>query len=323
MKCPNCGFENRPDARFCKNCRQPLQATPVAQAAAPSPPPAGICPACGATAKPGARFCPRCGKPLPAAPAPPAASPPHTQLPPTVPSMPPMPPQATPPGQPPMYAQPPSTPPPPIERKRGGPRWALWAALAAMFLCIVALIVVGIVFRNEITTALNITSPTAPPTETPTAETPTDTPPPTWTPTPSPTVTPAPPTGTPEGAASPTTPESVLGVTLSVTPSAGEVTVDNPITITVTVTNTGSLPFRIVNYQLVGQLAPFLEPPGSRIIEHPGVEIPSGATDSATFVLTARSSGTVSPRVVVMIEVQADPPFPEFKESQPITITVR
>ncbi|MBP8864448.1 MAG: zinc ribbon domain-containing protein, partial [Anaerolineae bacterium] len=49
MQCPQCGFENRDDARFCKRCGQSL---PGASAVAPP-----LCPACGAAVKPGARFC--------------------------------------------------------------------------------------------------------------------------------------------------------------------------------------------------------------------------------------------------------------------------
>ena len=60
MKCLKCGFENRPDARFCKQCGQPLQA---------KPPTGTTCPACGAANDSDARFCRACGKPLAAAPA--------------------------------------------------------------------------------------------------------------------------------------------------------------------------------------------------------------------------------------------------------------
>lgn len=67
MQCPQCGFENRDDARFCKRCGQSLQG--ASTAAAP------LCPACGAEVKPGARFCARCGRPLAASPAPWAAPP--------------------------------------------------------------------------------------------------------------------------------------------------------------------------------------------------------------------------------------------------------
>ncbi len=67
MKCPQCGFTNRPDARFCKQCGQPLPGAPPT----PLPPAGPICPACGAAARPGVSFCPRCGKPLVAEPVPP------------------------------------------------------------------------------------------------------------------------------------------------------------------------------------------------------------------------------------------------------------
>ncbi|MBN1921954.1 MAG: zinc ribbon domain-containing protein [Anaerolineae bacterium] len=53
MQCPQCGFENREDARFCKRCGHVLQGA--------SPPVILTCPVCGAALKPGARFCARCG----------------------------------------------------------------------------------------------------------------------------------------------------------------------------------------------------------------------------------------------------------------------
>jgi hypothetical protein len=53
MKCPKCGFENRPNLRFCEECGEPLgQAGTVA------------CAACGHPNAPGLRFCEECGKPL-------------------------------------------------------------------------------------------------------------------------------------------------------------------------------------------------------------------------------------------------------------------
>jgi hypothetical protein len=64
MKCSKCGFENRPGARFCKQCGQVLRDTSSVGT---------TCPACGAANDTDARFCRKCGHALtPAAePAPP------------------------------------------------------------------------------------------------------------------------------------------------------------------------------------------------------------------------------------------------------------
>ncbi|MFN3762974.1 MAG: zinc ribbon domain-containing protein, partial [Anaerolineae bacterium] len=144
MKCPKCGFENRPDARFCKQCGQPLQAP-----AAP-PPAEQPCPRCGAINKPGARFCARCGAPL----APPAPSP--------------APPAAPPP--PPSLTVPPSyVPPPEPEPARRAPRW-LWIILPiALVLCLVIAGVLGYsAYRRENLPFLRPgPTPTAAPTATP------------------------------------------------------------------------------------------------------------------------------------------------------------
>lgn len=77
MQCPQCGFENRDDARFCKRCGHELPGA--------SPHVLSNCPACGAALKPGAHFCARCGQAL----APPSARQP---VPSPVQSVPPVPP---------------------------------------------------------------------------------------------------------------------------------------------------------------------------------------------------------------------------------------
>ncbi len=55
MKCSKCGFENRPSARFCKQCGQVLQDAPSTGT---------TCPACGAANDADARFCRKCGHAL-------------------------------------------------------------------------------------------------------------------------------------------------------------------------------------------------------------------------------------------------------------------
>lgn len=60
MRCPECGFENNPDASFCEMCGTPMPkvspAKEVAEAA-----PVLRCPKCGAVVEPGDRFCVMCG----------------------------------------------------------------------------------------------------------------------------------------------------------------------------------------------------------------------------------------------------------------------
>jgi hypothetical protein len=124
MRCPRCGDENRPEARFCKQCGQSLGA----QAAPPEPPtiPGIVCPACGATARPRARFCPRCGRSLLAEPSPAPA----------------------PPAPPPT--QPPRAPAPTVPKRRSSRRlW--WAGCSLVFVCIAALVTIAVVFGPKIT----------------------------------------------------------------------------------------------------------------------------------------------------------------------------
>lgn len=68
MKCPNCQFENRDGAKFCKSCGFHLAALSQEAAPAPAPAASSVCASCGAVLKPGAKFCTKCGTPV-AAPA--------------------------------------------------------------------------------------------------------------------------------------------------------------------------------------------------------------------------------------------------------------
>jgi hypothetical protein len=66
MQCPNCHHLNKPQAKFCAHCGQPLPAAPPAAS--------GTCTNCGRPIRTGARFCNYCGAPQ-QAPAPPPPTP--------------------------------------------------------------------------------------------------------------------------------------------------------------------------------------------------------------------------------------------------------
>jgi hypothetical protein len=295
IKCPKCGIENRPDARFCKRCGQPLQKQTSA------PPPSTVCPACGATVKPGAHFCPRCGKPLPTEPAPPAhfpapTSPPADSTQPTTPAatLPytPHPSSPTTPPQPSSYAQPPVQPPPPVTPsapKRSFPRWAGWAMSVFALICIVALGATAIalgpkIFGSEPTATpvpLMTPSPTeAPPTTTPTLEPPT--------PTPTTTALPA------------------FDAQVSITASSTELQIGDALTVTVTISNTGQVPFGSLRYQLVGEWEPPLRAPTGAAIGHE-LDVPPGESDTATFILEAMAPGTAQIHANVTVEPREEP----------------
>ena len=281
MKCLECGFENRPGARFCKQCGQPLQT----QAAPPAvPPPAvTICPACGATAKPGARFCPRCGKQLAAEPATPP--PPPTARVPTQPSM---------PSLPQTYAQPPSPPPPPAAppARRRFPRWLLWGGIIVASFCAIALIVTAIAFGPKLlggeeepaATPTAIESPTGEtvPTETPTAEA-TTAPPPTEEP-----------------------PPPAFGAQVTISTSAHELHVSELLTVTITITNTGQVPFGNLRYRL-RDWQPFLAPiPEPEMIHE--MDVHPAESDTAIFTLEATQVGTAQIFATVTVETREEPP---------------
>ncbi len=310
MKCSKCGFENRPDARFCKQCGQTLRVP------APATPPGAVCPACGATAKPGARFCPRCGKPLPAAPTPPLGqpSPPATQpampvepLPSTTPSLP------VPPAQPPTYAQPPAVPPPPAApsapRRRPAP-WVWWGGCAVVILCIVLAVAAVFVVPRIIG---DREEPSATPV--PTTEIPTDTP--TGAPTAAPTETP---TEAPTAASTEALTPSAFDAQVGISASATELQVGDLLTITVTLTNTGAAPIGMPRFQLLGEWTPYLGLLMDSVVHHE-LDVTPGASDTATFVLEAVEPGTVILRANVTMEAH-EPPRWESRSSDEISISI-
>lgn len=295
IKCPTCGFENRPDARFCKQCGQPVQVQPAP--APPSMPSATICPACGATARPEARFCQRCGKPLPAVPVQPSTpSPAPAQMPVTQPAMP------LGAAQPPGYATPPPVPPPstPQAARPSLPGWIWWAGGAAVFICIVAVVIVAVVFGPQL--AGRGGAPTAPPPPTATPGVVEAAPPPTPVVETTPAEVPA--TAVPTEAPLPPVP----GVKIDLALSAGQLLVNDPLAVTVTVVNAGATTVSNLRYRLVGDWTPYLEiVEGAGEVRHERDLLP-GETDTVTFMLLAAREGSAAIQAYVLMDVHTDPP---------------
>lgn len=270
MKCTRCGFENRPDARFCKQCGQPL----VTQAA-PPPLEEMLCPACGASYKPGARFCSRCGNPLTT-----GAMPPQ---PPTQPSMPP------PPAYAPEFGTPPFQQPPPPAAVAYRPRrvptlvWVVGALV--LLLCIVGL-GVGVFYLGP---KLGLPLPSR--------ETPTATPAATATPTvmaaevAQPTDTPAP---APVDVGS-------FGAQALISASSNVASPGSILTVTVTINNTGGVSLSELRYQLLGEWGNILGVTPDIVARE--VELEPGQSDSAVFELEAREAGQVSLRANVTMKI--------------------
>lgn len=61
MRCPACGSDAAPEARFCRACGTRIESA----AAAPPPSLQRYCPTCGSPARAGVRFCAKCGRTLP------------------------------------------------------------------------------------------------------------------------------------------------------------------------------------------------------------------------------------------------------------------
>ncbi len=286
MKCSNCGFENRPDARFCKQCGQPLVAP-----GAP-PPEEMLCPACGASYKPGARFCSRCGNPLTTG-AMPSQPPTQPSMPPTYPPAAGIPPFQQPPA--PVAAQYPS-------RRVPGVVWVLGAIV--LLLCIGVVIVLvfylgpklglPVPWGKEPTATPTVTAP--PPEEAAKEETP------------SPAATPAPEVSTFAAQVTLSTPTLVI--------STGQ-----KLTITVTVANTGGVAFEELRCQLFGEwenrLAMVTEP---LVVKREQLE--PGQTTEATFELEAREPGEVSIRANVTMKISGTDEV-KFVNSEAVSIQIQ
>ncbi|MCX7681637.1 MAG: zinc-ribbon domain-containing protein [Anaerolineae bacterium] len=270
MKCTRCGFENRPDARFCKQCGQPL-------AVQPAPPPVEemLCPACGASYKPGARFCSRCGNPLTTG----AMPPPQ---PPTQPSMPP------PPSYPPEFGTPPfQQPPPPAAAAYPSRRVpaVVWVLGGVVLVLCIALLAVGVFYLGP---KLGLPLPAqGAPTATPAA---TETPAAVTQEAPQPTETPVP---APVDVAS-----FGAQVTVSLPPTISLGSTSN---VTVTISNTGGVPLSELRYQLFGEWGNVLDVRPQLIA--PGGQLEPGQSAEAIFTLEAREAGTVTLRANVTAKI--------------------
>lgn len=266
MKCPQCGFENRPNARFCKKCGHNLQAEeePLVRSQTSN---STVCPFCGGTIKPNARFCPRCGEKLSdeAFTSPTAAQPQPSASAPQ--------PSADQPAG--GYAQPPHQPPPPSDEPQPAedslPRWLIWAGGALAFLCIIGLVVGGIKFGPGFFGSQE--EPT-PPTATPTSS-----------PQPSGTITP---TTTPT--ITPTTPSPTSKPQISLVVSSNTIQRGNQITVTITVTNTNAITLSNLRYQLIGEWGDYLELTTDEMVKSEGKLAPQ-TSQSGTFQLQARDVG--------------------------------
>ena len=325
MRCPKCNFENRPDARFCKRCGQPLAATTA------PPVQVTVCPACGATVKPGARFCPRCGQPLPAIP---PAQPQGYAQPPAQPPSP-----AQPYAQPPApaqsqgYAQPPAAPPPLAAQppqKRKLPRWVLWAGgAAAVLLCIIATVMAIKTLKPAkeeapaTPTTVETAAVEAPAIATATAEplpaaTSTNEPLPVATPTNEPL-----PVATPTNEPLPTaTPAPVFDAQVTTIPLTSTVRVGDSLTVTVTLTNKGNVSLRKLRYQLSGGWESALELVTDTVVSHDDATVSPGEIDAAIFIFKGLQAGDVTFHMNVTLEVQEESPRWESLSSEVISVSV-
>lgn len=293
MQCPQCSFENRAGARFCKHCGASLEVLPPAPAAAPT------CKHCGAALKPHARFCARCGQPVTAVGA--AAiqfSPPPVTLPPDVVSASAAavvaPAQATPAAGRPLD-----------DLVSAFPRWA-WAAFAVLaLLCLLFAGLLGIWVLDPFagTDESSVTpSVTVMATATSTIEIEVSV--------------------VPEPEEAVVSPILALDDGLLLSLSSNPVPVGQALTVTVVFTNTGDAFARDVRVYLEQAGTPLLFARDGQTVFALPDELAPQASQTVVFVLDAVAEGRASLLASVSLEWNSDPPVPALRRVGPVEVLV-
>jgi len=115
------------------------------------------------------------------------------------------------------------------------------------------------------------------------------------------TLTPEPPTPIPTAAVLP-----AFDAQVTITASTTELHIGDAVTVTVTIHNTGQVPFGSLRYQLLGEWEPFLGAPTGAAVGHE-LDVPSGESDTATFILEAMAPGTAQIHANVTVDTREEP----------------
>jgi hypothetical protein len=130
------------------------------------------------------------------------------------------------------------------------------------------------------------------------------------------------PTATPTTEPLPTAaPAPVFDAQVTIASSALQLRTDDLLTITVTITNTGNVPFGLLRFQLLEEWSPYLNLLTEDVVDH-DANVDPGAPVTATFVLKATQPGTATLKANVTMETRTDPPRTERQSSDPVTITI-
>ena len=110
--------------------------------------------------------------------------------------------------------------------------------------------------------------------------------------------------------------DAQVGIAASVT----ELRPGEPVTVTVTITNTGGVPFGSLRYQLMGW-EPYLAVTTEVLVEHE-LDLAPNQSDTAIFVLEAVQVGTTSLQANVTVKTQEDPAAIKPVSSEPAEISI-
>jgi hypothetical protein len=113
-----------------------------------------------------------------------------------------------------------------------------------------------------------------------------------------------------------------FGAQAGIAASAAELQVGEPVTATVTVTNTGQVTFGSLRYQLMGEWKSYLRMKTDAVVEHE-LDVAPGQSDVAAFVLEAVQAGIARLQANVTVKTWEEPPSIKPVSSQDfIEITV-
>jgi hypothetical protein len=106
-----------------------------------------------------------------------------------------------------------------------------------------------------------------------------------------------------------------FGAQAGIAASAAELQVGEPVTVTITVTNTGQVTCGSLRYQLMGEWESYLRVKTDAVVEHE-LDVVPGQSDAATFLLEGVQAGTANLRANVTVKTREEPPSVEPVSSE-------
>jgi hypothetical protein len=188
-----------------------------------------------------------------------------------------------------------------------------WVAVAIVLLSIVAIALIAIRFGPKLIGGVSEKASTTTPAPTLAASA-------TAEPTSLPTATPTSEPPTPMPTAEPS-PVPAFDAQVTIATSAVELRVGDPLTVTVALTNTGSVALSNLLYQLVGEPTPGLEWTSQDVVHYEG-DVSAGAAGVVSFTLKASQEGNAALQAYVRMDAHTNPASAESLLSEMLTVLI-